>query len=534
MNKVYKFNGGLCSIASGEKAADNQLQEAINCMVVEDGILRKRYGAQFAGNATSQIFDHFVLDVAGYSNIYGEFQIQSCNDKKLYNGSASVIHTYTNGGLGQFLILPGNRLLHTNGRDAAYIIDYTLAANGVALGFPLSRIAFKHNDRVFAAVDDTLYETEVNEYPSVTVDYFATGASWNIGAKSKSPIVGLGSIGRNLIILKSDSVYVQSGYTKNERQTYLLSDQYGCLAADSVKNANLTGIGECVIFLSNTKRLCAVTMQGIIELGDFVQDILDTVYSGTAVNEKSLSINLHRARACILDGDYYVMGFATTSDDTHNAFNQAICMSLKHPYQSSAGMKWPITLWKDTGRLNDYTGVCNTSRQTFGALNNYGNVATTIISGAVKYGVSTFSSNLYRDYQRLTDNYWIDLSIKTKNEDAGEVGRYKNWEKVSVNQVSSVPSIGSELYVTQDCDYEYSEYLRDSVNNPLPVVYKQTLWRQMSPGATPQAGYLYEYVADLVNDGIQSAVLIENFEISAAIDTRIHSVSVDFIASCKV
>lgn len=505
------FRGGLCSINEGEEALGNQLQEAINLIIEKEGVVRKRFGAV---RLTSNTYSDFVIDIGD--------PYCSLHDKTLDTGGLTV-HTYANGGLGKFKYMNG--YLHTNGLDPMVKIS-GVTANAV-LGAPLSRILFRHNDRAFTANGSVLYETAVGTYPDNAVDNFAGGASWTIGEPGQN-IIALGSIGRNLFIFKQKEIWVQYGYTKNERQNYIFTDDYGCLSPDSVKNVTLKGIGECVIFLSENARLCAVTNDGIIELGDAVQDILDSIYFGTAVNEKALSNLMHRARAGVHPDGYYILGFATTSDDTHDAFDQALCLSLKAPYDSQFGTRWPITLWKKTG-------AANTSGQTYGAFGfidiNVANgfklfIPTTTVGGDYIY--SQLDSTYYYDMQAGVLPFtaiWIDWKLKTRNEDAGTKRISKTWTDMLLRIQQLIPDTGSAFFpikITQEVDYNLT------VDFP-PEVYQENLILLNKP-----AKYLLEGRHEIVGDGVQMNIILENYESLENPDIRMHGITILFLRSNAV
>jgi hypothetical protein len=513
------FPGGLCSVNSGEKALPTQLQRAENVMVIDNGILRKRWPVT---QVDSNYYSDFIIDLFnGYV---------STKDKKI-QVVGTAIHTYTNGGLGQFAYM--DRYLHTNGVDP--MIQIVGITPTVCLGAPLSRFIFKHNDRCFTAAGSVLYETAVGTYPASAVDNFADGASWTIGDTGQS-IIGVGSIGRNLIIFKQKEIYIQYGYTKSERYNMRLTSEYGCLSPDTIKNAVLEGVGPCVIFLSDRGRLCAVTMEGILELGDAVQDILDTIYLGAAVNEKALSPSLHRARAVSHPDGYYILSFATTASDTHNAFNQALCLSTGYPYSSQFGQRWPITLWKATGK----TG---TSSQTFGAFGFsdvntvYGyklHLPTTTPDGYTWSEMSDVrTSPAVLDLPCMDRSktgvpyvyYWIDILIQTRNEDAGVKRAYKQWTDVLIRVIQEAPATGLAFFplkLTQEVDYNLT------IDSP-PTINGENL-----VGPNKPAKYLIELWNELVSDGIQTNITLESYSTVAEGDIRIHGIDILYMKSCLI
>jgi hypothetical protein len=530
------FSGGMCSVASGEKCLPNQLQEARNVIISDNGIIRKRHGIT---QNLPQIYPDFVLDVAAAG-------IVSAHDKKLYLAGVAA-HTYTTGGLGQFMTSDGGTI-HSNGSDAMVVCSVNPAQ--AVLGAPLSRILFKHNDRAFVALNNVVYETAPGTYPSYTVDNFAGGASWTIGDTTQN-VTGLGSIGRNLLIFKEKSIYVQVGYTKNERQTYILTDRYGCLSPDTIKNIELIGLGSAVMFLSESGRLCAATMSGVIEIGDAVQDYLDSIYFSTPVNEKALASFMHRARAAVLPDGFYILSFATAATDTYAAWGQALCVNLKQPYQSQFnGMRWPITLWKNTGATDSLnTSFLAMSSEQKGATGKA--VVLIGINTALGYAVGNISPLYFQDWEldagALPVYKFIHFKIKTKNDEAGDAQHEKIWHDVIIKATNmSTSSIGLAVFnflITQEIDYNLTMYDADPVTNVAfkPVVYQESpgSWAAgESPPYYPlgvRRTMVYEIRHNIVGGGRKTAIVLESFAVAPMTtftsnndDLQIHSMSLLF------
>jgi hypothetical protein len=521
---VYNgFSGGLCSVNSGEICLPNQLQRAENVVIEDAGVIRQRPGVTQIDNNT---VSDFIIDLFnGYV---------SCHDKKIYVAGATV-HTYTIGGLGQFAYM--SRYLHTNGIDAMVHISGITAT--AVLGAPLSRILHRHNDRCFCAAGAVLYETAVGTYPDSAVDNFAGGASWTIGDSGQN-IVGLGSIGRNLIIFKQREIHIQIGYTKSERQTYRLTDKYGCLSPDSIKSVDLVGLGSCVVFLAHNAKLCAITLDGVVEIGDCVQDILDMIYLGTPVNEKAVSNILHRARAVVHPHGFYLLGFATTATDDDDAFDQCLCMSINYPYKSQFGTRWPFTLWKYLAQ----TGEMAQSWNCFG----YANISTLYgykVHIPMKLGAGSYTWGEI-DYSVLTASptatdpdgradrtgtgapytyKHIFYLIQTRNEDAGVKDYLKDWAECLIRLISAWP-LGSAfvpLKLTQEVDYNL-------VYDSPPTVYQEGL---LVGGIKPR-NYLIEIRHELVGGGVQTSILLERFSDAFYYDVRIHGMTILFLRSSKL
>jgi hypothetical protein len=513
------FSGGLCTINSGEKCLPNQLQEASNVIILEQGVVRKRYGCKQWATAT--VFASQILD-AYYS-------YTSHQDKTIkLNSSGATLHTYTTGGLGRFVAF-GSTVVHTNGRDA--MVKVTSLGAAAILGAPLSRSLILHNDRAFCASGAVLYETAPGTYPSSTVDNFAGGATWTIGLGSED-IVGLASIGRNLFIFTPTKVYIQTGYTKNERQTYLFSSAYGSCCIDSIKNVDIPEVGASIIFLSSDNKICLLTMEGIRNIGGSVQDKLDSIYKSVPVNESYAGgAYPHRARAAVHPHGYYILGYATDNNaDSHAAFANAICISIRLAYQSLDGLRHPISAWTGGAIGPSYccfqNGLLSTSDWLFVGSKN-----------AIGYVQSAFLKDEYVDtqYDAVPEPIYtsIPIKIKTRNEDSGDAEITKTWFNVVVTAYQELPKTGIcsfPLKLTQEIDYDLSEYERD-VSNPKPTVYQETMAIIPTPG---RATYKYEIKHDIVGSGIHTAIQIENFSAADDNEIRISAIKLFFKKGNKV
>lgn len=528
------FPGGLCSIRDGEVCLPTQLRRADNVVVGDSGAVRKRPAVTLLED------DHYLSDFI--IDLFSPYL--SCHDKKIYTTGA-LVHTYSNGGLGQFQYMDG--YIHTNGNDAMIRISGISAA--AVLGAPLSRVIHRHNDRCFCALNNVLYETAVGTWPSSSADNFADGATWTIG-DSGQKIIGLGSIGRNLFIFKQREIHIQVGYTKSERQTYCLTKDYGCVSPDTIKSAELEGVGPCVIFLSDAGKLCAVTMNGVIEVGECVQDILDSIYFGPPVNEKTLAYYMHRARAIVHPDGYYLLGFATTNDDTYDAFDQCLCLSLKYSYDSQFGRRWPFTLWKnlsgtyereqywncfDYVDINTFYGfrchvpVKNASGYSYGELSyvvsqNFANTDTSKPDGmADRNGqVGTYTYN------------HIYFAIRTRAEDLGSKDIMKQWcdlrIKTKVYQISDSTSGFIPLSVTQYNDLDGTIY------GSTPIVNQENISINTSPfynGGYPKE-MESEFVHPIVGDSIQTSILLESFADICYTSLEIRSIVIEFLRSYQI
>ncbi len=483
------FSGGLCTINSGEKCLPNQLQEASNVIIKKNGVVAKRHCSKLVSD----------FGVGGQINAVSEkigdsYYASTLNKIYSITPSASVVvNVLTKNASGRFVMF--DSLVYTNGEEAMIVVGV-----GPVLGSPLSKTLVKHNDRAFCSTANVLYETAPGTYPSSDVDNFATGASWTIG-ESTSHIVGLIPIGKNLLIFKEKEIFVQYGYTKNERQTQLLTKNYGSLSPFSIKSANIQGFGDCAIFLSDKKRLCIANLNGVVEIGDNVQDRLDTI--ALADEPVALIPTRHSARAGISDDGYYVLGY---SDYALNAapfhFNKAICVNIKD------GLA--ITEWMSHTE-NTPTGYSNLPFFRFAEKG--------LIVATLDYKVASLSVNNDTDSNYAgTVNKFVPTRIKTRNENCGDTRFFKDWYFALITVLKKnkdTTPVFFPIKITQEIDYDLTKYEIDPVNNLPPVVYKEAV---ETGSASETMTYLFEIQHSIVGSGQQTCIVIENYLPATAYD----------------
>ena len=303
------------------------------------------------------------------------------------------------------------------------------------------------------------------------------------------------------LIFKEKEIFVQYGYTKNERQTQLLTKNYGSLSPFSIKSANIQGFGDCAIFLSDKKRLCIANLNGVVEIGDNVQDRLDTI--ALADEPVALIPTRHSARAGISDDGYYVLGY---SDYALNAapfhFNKAICVNIKD------GLA--ITEWMSHTE-NTPTGYSDLPFFRFAEKG--------LIVATLDYKVASLSMNNDTDSNYAgTVNKFVPTRIKTRNENCGDTRFFKDWYFALITVLKKnkdTTPVFFPIKITQEIDYDLTKYEIDPVNNLPPVVYKEAV---ETGSASETMTYLFEIQHSIVGSGQQTCIVIENYLPATAYD----------------
>lgn len=337
-------------------------------------------------------------------------------------GTASFTYATYNEYKSKFVIFAG-RVAHTNGQSA--MVDAPVAATGfgavpaASLGAPISRILHVHNDRVFAANGSTLYETAPGTAPSNAVDNFATGATWSIDPGTGDDIMAVASLDRDLFIFKANKIWIQTGYTKDERQTYVFSDDYGTSSPDSVLTVNFKGLGDCIVFLSSSRVLCLLTRSGIIEISDVSQTRFGSFSfpspATTAFREILCKITAHP------DGYLFIRGGTTGSSGAPANWNPPYCLHTNLPYDYNGRTRWPLTIWKNSTGTT-YNSVLNGCWFPF----KYKYTNADIDSVAVCRQVAGEVRILYLDFSVWAQADFEGL-LATHNEDAGAPDFNKQW-----------------------------------------------------------------------------------------------------------
>ncbi len=441
--------GGLFSINNKGKATRANLLIADNIVFDEFGAITKRPGISAYGVFLPAEINGLIGPVSVYA---GQRYLSLANNTLVQGAPLATIYTYTHGGRGQFLFFD-NRYFHTNGQDSPVVWASGDATAAVALGAPLSRICLIHNDRVFVANGTTLYETAPGTGPSSTVDNFATGASWAIQPNDGDPIFGLGSIDRDLYIFKEKSIWLQTGYTVNERQTRIFDNKHGCIAPDSIQTVDLVGAGRAIIFLDSNRKLCAIFDGSVHEISEIVQNELDTIYRGVPADDQ-FPLNYQKCRcvSAVHPDGYYLLGYATISGASPAQFTNCMVLHTKIPYQSDLGIRWPFAKWHSTGLPDEFNNI------SFGAMAYLNDlvrksVAIGQTNNAGDHGLYVMENpplpyDLVAYNGSGTVTYAIRDMARTIDEDAGDDMKRKNWCEV-VAHISANAATATSYTVTQ-------------------------------------------------------------------------------------
>jgi len=425
MTKTAGYNGwpgGLFSSDDQLTVPPEFLLQADNVVIGDRGVLKPRPGLVAYGN----YLDDYIIGIFCDSTLY-----VSTADKKLTKVSGpTVLKTYTNGGRGQFVKFK-DKYCHSNGKDTMQVWTDVSATSSDAFGSPpLSRLLEVHNDRVFAAVGTTLYETEPDQAPDASTDYWATGASWAINAGSGKPITAIKSLGKQgLFVFNRDEIWVQAGYTKQERQTRLHIPGTGTIAPDSLQALKLAGFGDCIVFLGTNKKLYAVNLSGIIEIGSQVQAELDDIYEGSVADDTVPANEVkHRAVSAVHPNGWYLLGYARTATATEAAWDRCLCLHVDKPIE---GGVWPFTRWvKVTGAPYEFpvsfaamAAVYDTSRKSvmIGQKQTDDEYEVFMVRPDYEYDYDPYCSGRDTMYlpwvlKTINDNFGDDMILKTFQE----------------------------------------------------------------------------------------------------------------------
>lgn len=429
MMKRRRYNGWLMGLwaRDGDPPSGDFLIKADNVIIKETGSIRCRPGFFAYGNYV----DDYIIGIFCNSLVY-----LSTKDKKIIRQTGiptKELKTYTTGGRGQFIKFNG-KYCHSNGSDTPQVwTDISNTSSDVTGSPPMSRILLVHNDRVFASSGNVLYETAVDTGPDETNDNWAKGASWVISPGTNNPIMALGSLGRvGLLIFNRSEIWIQTGYTKQERQTRLLTNDYGCSAPDSVQTLDLEGIGECVVFLATNGKLCAVNLNGVIDIGQNVQNELNSIFKGACVGDAAIPYNeaKHRCVSAVHPDGYYLLGYSKTNNDTEQDFAQCLCVHTK--IKPDGGL-WPITKW--VRPVDPVSPPVREFPMTFAAMTQmYDTARVSVMIGQKtvdgKYQPFTMNPLLYKDedpYSAWLDELYIGLAIRTINDNFGDEYLFKSF-----------------------------------------------------------------------------------------------------------
>jgi hypothetical protein len=213
-------------------------------------------------------------------------------------------------------------------------------------------------------------------------------------------------------------------------------------------------------------------------------------------------------------------------------------------------MRWPITLWKNTGATDSLnTSFLAMSNEQKGATGKA--VVLIGINTALGYAVGNISPLYFQDWEldgsALPVYKWIDFRIKTKNDEANDARFEKIWHDLIIKATNmSSSSIGLAVFnflITQEIDYNQTMYQADPIGNAAfkPVVYRESpgLWAAgESPPYFPlgvRRSMVYEIRHNIVGGGRKTAIILEGFAVAPLTtftsnndDLQIHSMALLF------
>lgn len=479
----YKgWPGGLNASEDKSLVQANQLQEATNVRILNDGIVCHRPG-----------FAPILEGRVGTAQIYsmwhghlGNVLVTHYSDKKLVATTASTdvtLKTYANDSKGQFVFFNGT-LLHTNGIDAMQQWDLAAATSSDVAGAPVSGILHVHNDRVFAVVGSVVYETAVNSATD-----WAGGAAWNIGLGSGGNVIGLGSIGSDLFIFKEKSIAKMSGYSQPERvidQNFI--KDIGCGFAHTIRTAVLSDLGTVIIFLGSDKRLYALTPEMVIEIGEPVQNILDSIVASSGASSGLIGSSPDSAISTICK--QYLLSFAVTSE-TYPIKNTCLCLHLNSSYNYNGKTRWGITRYEGGNTFfphkNSFQCIAESTTKDI--------IVGTTITKTPTISYTQCALDTAMNYDKLTSlgtRAIIHAVIRTRDEDVENEFREKHWRRAMI----AMSTLTATPFYFDIAIYEYTD---ETTQAKLEL---QTI--------TPAfANRVLDYWVDLVNSTRKASIKID-------------------------
>lgn len=459
-----------------ENATKENLLQADNCVLDEFGSVTGRPGI-VAGAASPD----YGLEPTDFINAAG-YQYVNCG-LNIFQNAAVPISIYNHGantGRGRFIYFAG-RFSFANGRGTMQSWLPGAVASGNALGAPVSRVLHIHNNRVFCANGDVLYETAPGTGPSDVVDNFATGQTWTIRGVETDVIVGVASLGRDLYIFKNKSIHIQTGFTVNERQTREFSRAYGCKSVESIQTVNLKGIGEAIVFLSQNSVLCAIYGGDVHEIGETVERITTSIKQGYAANDAIPSApTLVRpwVVSCVSQYGFYILGYVPEDGTVGfpSGHTCALILHLNNQYQSQFGVRWPFTIWKDATATE-----ASTFPITFGCIGrddslivpNIGTFQKTPAGKFLYFVFNNFSKNDVDNTLPVADRTFpVRPTIKTIDDNLGSDDLYKNLFEMVI-YASTIDALFSFTY-TETTDLGDTPINGDSITSLGAVAQKYT------------------------------------------------------------
>jgi hypothetical protein len=418
------FSGGWNSSTDFDAIQPNQLKKAYNILIEKDRSIRGRIGYSTWYSIPTSVIATNTAILSMVPNNQALLYVDATG--KAFTTPYQNIYVPTNAN-GQYADIAklGDYYVFGSTGDYLQYISSSTALVGSSTAVPgavlTNGIVKAHNDRIFTAYRAGLYETAV-----ASAADFSGGEAWAIGEESEGEITGLGEIGEDLYIFKTNAIYRMTGYSPAERRVELLSSSYGTQCPKSIVSADLTGIGKCLVFFSSSSQFCVLTPSGITPISEAIQETLDryTLGNGTKGCWGEFEASRQGVLFTFCRGETNGLGFYLNGGVS---------------YQAPAGIRWPFTVYgnPDVYQSPAFWGVCKSA-----------NVNSGDYWSANDLTVVMTPSNLLQDQKKICRSYLnkgqyisrddntgtttsYPMAIQTRDEDAGDIRTWKGWRKAT-------------------------------------------------------------------------------------------------------
>lgn len=429
------FSGGINFSADPDAVGQNQLKKAYNCVIENDRSIRARPGFYFKNTIpTSVVATASYITALEPNNkefAYIDYSGKAFVTKNLDSGFGVNIYTPTNpdsryasfARLGDWMVF---------GAEGDYLQYYYVASASLASSTSVpgpqetSGILIAHNDRIFNSNKSALYETSVGSATD-----FTGGEAWAIGEDSEGDITGLGNIGVDLYIFKTNSIYRMSGYSPSERYVELVTKNYGTKNPKSIVSADLTGIGRCILFLSSTAKICVLTPSGVFPISEAIQDALDAGLLGYDYRNCSACYEAER------NSVIFVFGIGSGGWlEGHGLY-----LNGNVSYQSPYGLRWPFTVYgnPDFYRSSRFWFVGKNANVNSGDYQSQNQIAAIMTTTNLAQAERVICRQwlLQPEYIARDNNTGptaqFPITIQTRDESAGDDRIWKGWRLATIS-----------------------------------------------------------------------------------------------------
>lgn len=381
------FPGGLFTLTDVDACPATHLLTANNVRVLENGVIETRPGIYPFGGfvETKTIYNFFPVDESNF------LSARSTGVWHLTTGGTATELIHEQGYQTQFVRF-GNYVIFTTGSSLGYWD--TASSSFSSISSAGSNIVCIHNDRVFSASGNILYETSIGSATD-----WAGGEAWTIELDNEQAITALCSFRGVLYIFGARQIFRMTGYSPEERRIEKFSSQWGCSYPKTIAICNLSGMGEGVVFVSSAfgsglSNLCVLNESGIQDISG------DTIRSFVPSTNEALGVYVKDS------GEYWLFGT--------NA-GQVLVAALGQPYSHKNGTRWPFTTFGGESMemastaYPSYTFVKRpgSSGYGFGYVTSYG--SDVVLSS----GTTTIRN--------------ITATVQTRHEDCGDPRYLKGW-----------------------------------------------------------------------------------------------------------